>query len=61
MAATRLPVVVNGDIASVADAREALRQSGAAAVMVGRAAVGRPWLVGEIAASLAGRPGGPGE
>ncbi len=55
VAATRLPVVVNGDIASVAAAREALRQSGAAAVMVGRAAVGRPWLVGEIAASLAGR------
>ncbi len=55
VAATRLPVVVNGDIASPSDAREALRQSGAAAVMVGRAAVGRPWLVGEIAAALAGR------
>ncbi len=39
----------------MSDAREALRQSGAAAVMVGRAAVGRPWRVGEIAAALAGR------
>ncbi len=55
VAATRLPVVVNGDIASASDAREALAQSGAAAVMVGRAAVGKPWLVGEIAAALAGR------
>jgi tRNA-dihydrouridine synthase B len=32
-----------------------LAASGAAAVMIGRAAVGRPWLVGEIAAGLAGR------
>jgi hypothetical protein len=55
--ATRLPVVVNGDIGSLADARAALRQSGAAAVMIGRAAMGRPWLVGDISARLgAGRP-----
>jgi tRNA-dihydrouridine synthase B len=54
--ATRLPVVVNGDIASPSDAREAMRQSGAAAVMIGRAAVGRPWLVGRIAASLRQTP-----
>jgi tRNA-dihydrouridine synthase B len=50
--ATRLPVVVNGDIGSSADARDALRQSGASAVMVGRAALGRPWLVGAISAGL---------
>ncbi|WP_237481664.1 tRNA dihydrouridine synthase DusB [Lichenibacterium dinghuense] len=52
--AVSIPVVVNGDCASVADARAMLRASGADAVMVGRAAVGRPWLVGEIAAALRG-------
>jgi nifR3 family TIM-barrel protein len=52
---TRLPVVVNGDIGTVAEARSALKLSGAAAVMVGRAAVGRPWLVGEISAALLGK------
>jgi len=51
---TRLPLVVNGDIACVADAEAALEQSGADAVMIGRAALGRPWLVGEIAAHLSG-------
>ncbi len=55
VAATRLPVIVNGDILGLADAREALRQSGAAAVMIGRGALGRPWLIGEIAAGLSGR------
>jgi tRNA-dihydrouridine synthase B len=54
--ATRLPVVVNGDIGSLADAREALAQSGARAVMLGRAALGRPWLVGAVSAGLRGRP-----
>ena len=52
--ATRLPVVVNGDITDLATARSALVQSGAHAVMIGRAAVGRPWLVGEISAALRG-------
>jgi tRNA-dihydrouridine synthase B len=50
--ATGLPVTVNGDITSETDARAALRQSGAAAVMIGRAAVGRPWVVGAISAAL---------
>ena len=35
--------------------REALAQSGAAAVMIGRGAQGQPWVVGQIAAGLAGR------
>ncbi|MFN3347904.1 tRNA dihydrouridine synthase DusB [Pseudorhodoplanes sp.] len=49
-----IPVVVNGDVTGCADAREALAQSGADAVMVGRAALGRPWLPGQIARHLAG-------
>ncbi len=56
VAATALPVVVNGDILGLADARVALSQSGAAAVMIGRGAMGRPWLIGEVAAGLAYRP-----
>ncbi len=52
--AVTVPVIVNGDISTAASARAALAQSGAAGVMIGRAAVGRPWLVGEIAAHLAG-------
>ncbi len=57
--ATRLPVIVNGDISSVESAGEALAQSGAAAVMIGRAALGRPWLVGEVSNALRGRPIAP--
>ena len=47
-----IPVIVNGDIATCADARQALEQSGADAVMIGRAAEGRPWLVGDIGREL---------
>ena len=47
-----IPVVANGDCASIGDARAMIEQSGAAAVMIGRAAVGRPWLVGDIAYAL---------
>lgn len=54
-AAVPVPVIVNGDVASLADAREALRLSGADGVMIGRAAIGRPWLLGEVAAALQGR------
>jgi len=48
-----IPVVVNGDIASAEDVRAALVASGADAVMIGRAAQGRPWLPGQIARELA--------
>lgn len=50
--AVGVPVIVNGDIATVLDAREALAASGADAVMIGRAAYGAPWLPGRIAAAL---------
>ena len=50
--AVRIPVIANGDISSVADARAALALSGAHGVMIGRAAQGRPWLVGSIARAL---------
>jgi tRNA-dihydrouridine synthase B len=52
--AVDVPVVVNGDITDLSRAEEALRLSGAAAVMIGRGAQGQPWLVGQIAAGLAG-------
>ena len=52
--AVDVPVVVNGDITDLDRAREALESSGAAAVMIGRGAQGQPWVVGQIAAGLAG-------
>ena len=51
--AVKVPVVVNGDITSVAEAREALTLSGADGVMVGRGAYGAPWMPGRIAEALA--------
>ncbi len=58
-AAGDFPLVANGDIRDVADARSCLEQSGADFVMVGRAALGRPWLVGAIGAALDGLPPPP--
>jgi tRNA-dihydrouridine synthase B len=54
--ATSIPLVANGDCASLEDANAMLKASGADAVMIGRAAVGRPWFVGEVARHLAKTP-----
>lgn len=42
----KIPVFANGDITSADRAREVLDYTGAAAVMIGRAAQGRPWIFG---------------
>ena len=52
-AALTIPVVANGDIDSPQKARHVLKQTGADALMVGRAAQGRPWIFREIAHFLA--------
>ena len=51
--AVKVPVIVNGDIGCIATAAEAIRRSGADAVMIGRAAYGRPWLVAALNQALA--------
>jgi tRNA-dihydrouridine synthase B len=52
-AALRIPVVANGDIDSPEKARDVLAATGADAIMIGRAAQGRPWIFREIAHFLA--------
>jgi tRNA-dihydrouridine synthase B len=52
-AAVRIPVVANGDIDSPEKARDVLAATGADAVMIGRAAQGRPWIFREIGHFLA--------
>lgn len=51
-AAVSVPVIVNGDIVDARTAREALVQSGADAVMIGRGSYGRPWAAAAIDSAL---------
>jgi tRNA-dihydrouridine synthase B len=52
-AAVRVPVVANGDITTPEKARDVLAATGADAIMIGRAAQGRPWIFREVAHFLA--------
>ena len=52
--AVGVPVIGNGDVSSPAEALARLRETGADAIMVGRAALGNPWLVRDIAAAMRG-------
>ena len=51
--AVRIPVIANGDVTSPHKARDVLAATGADALMIGRAAQGRPWIFREIAHFLA--------
>ncbi len=59
--AVAIPVIVNGDITSPADAMAAMAQSGARGVMIGRGAYGAPWAPGRIGAAMTtgSDPGAP--
>jgi nifR3 family TIM-barrel protein len=51
--AVRIPVTGNGDVRSMADARRMAAETGCASVMIGRGALGRPWVFDEAFPALA--------
>ena len=50
--ATTLPLIVNGDIIDTQTAKQALQQSGADGIMIGRASCGKPWLLEALKSEL---------
>src|SRR6185437_2244843 len=52
--AVKISMIVNGDIVDLASANQALEQSGADAVMIGRGSYGRPWIAASLSRALAG-------
>ena len=54
--AVDIPVIANGDIVDSATAGQAMQQSGADGVMIGRGTQGRPWLLAQVAHDLYGTP-----
>jgi len=54
IAAVKIPVLINGDIGSADDAKQALSASGASGIMIGRAAQGQTWLLKAIEADMTG-------
>jgi nifR3 family TIM-barrel protein len=59
LAPTGVPVLGNGDIWTGSDAVAMMEQTGCAGVVVGRGCLGRPWLFGQLADAMAGRPIAP--
>lgn len=57
--AVSVPVIGNGDVASAGDALRMLRETGCDLVMVGRGALGAPWVFSQIKAALSGQPEPP--
>jgi len=57
--AVSIPVIANGDVTTPEEAVDCLSRSGADGVMIGRGAYGRPWILKQIAARIAGRPAVP--
>ncbi len=54
--AVKVPVIANGDVFQAEDAVKILQRTGANALMIGRGALGDPWLFRRCAAALAGEP-----
>lgn len=54
-----VPVIANGDVVSVGTAHEVLERTGCAGLMIGRQALKEPWVIRDVARSLAGEPAVP--
>jgi tRNA-dihydrouridine synthase B len=54
--AVKIPIIANGDITSAEKAMQVLQYTGADAVMIGRAAQGKPWIFRELISKMNGEP-----